>query len=163
MSRARRIDGNRAPQKRHRCGGSQTLVIAWVAGVCGGTKDLPSKAIDRAGAPQQVNNLVAPGRDWRTSPSVIEKSKRRRRHRRLAHADGYVGTRRHKISGAQAAIRDFTPIAMVAPPTSSSFPVRLPVKTLPEFIDYAKANKGKLSYGSWGPETLTHLAMEQLR
>jgi tripartite-type tricarboxylate transporter receptor subunit TctC len=37
------------------------------------------------------------------------------------------------------------------------------VKTLSEFIAYAKANKGKLSYGTSGQGTLTHLAMEQLK
>jgi tripartite-type tricarboxylate transporter receptor subunit TctC len=42
-------------------------------------------------------------------------------------------------------------------------PASLPVKTLPEFIAYAKANKGKLAYGSSGPGTLTHLAMEQFK
>jgi tripartite-type tricarboxylate transporter receptor subunit TctC len=42
-------------------------------------------------------------------------------------------------------------------------PASLPVKTLSEFIAYAKANKDKLSYGSAGTGTLTHLAMEQLK
>jgi tripartite-type tricarboxylate transporter receptor subunit TctC len=42
-------------------------------------------------------------------------------------------------------------------------PASLPVNTLAEFIAYAKANPGKLSYGSSGPGTLTHLAMEQLK
>ena len=36
----------------------------------------------------------------------------------------------------------------------------LPVKTLAEFIDYAKKNPGKLSYGSAGQGSLTHLTME---
>jgi len=39
----------------------------------------------------------------------------------------------------------------------------LPVKTLPEFIAYAKANPGKLNYGSGGSGTVVHLAMEMLR
>jgi tripartite-type tricarboxylate transporter receptor subunit TctC len=49
-----------------------------------------------------------------------------------------------------------TPNVLVVPPS-------LPVKSLAEFIAYVKANKGKLSYGSSGPGTLTHLAMEQLK
>ena len=62
------------------------------------------------------------------------------------------------------AIRDFTPIAMVGgTPNVLVVPPSLPVKTLPEFVAYVKANKGKLSYGSSGPGTLTHLAMEQLK
>src|SRR5690349_9725600 len=62
------------------------------------------------------------------------------------------------------AIKDFTPIAMVGgTPNVLVVPPSLPVKTLPEFIAYAKANKGKLAYGSSGPGTLTHLAMEQFK
>ena len=49
-----------------------------------------------------------------------------------------------------------TPNILVVPPS-------LPVSTLKEFVQYAKANPGKLSYGSSGPGTLTHLAMEQLK
>jgi tripartite-type tricarboxylate transporter receptor subunit TctC len=80
---------------------------------------------------------------------------------------GYVGT--HGTNPAVRklpydAIKDFTPIAMVGgTPNILVVPPSLPVKTLPEFIAYAKANKDKLSYGSSGPGTLTHLAMEQLK
>ena len=35
--------------------------------------------------------------------------------------------------------------------------------TLQEFVAYVKANPGKVSYGSAGPGTLTHLAMEQFK
>jgi tripartite-type tricarboxylate transporter receptor subunit TctC len=80
---------------------------------------------------------------------------------------GYVGT--HGTNPAVRklpydAVKDFTPIAMVGgTPNVLVVPPSLPVKTLPEFIEYVKANKGKLSYGSAGPGTLTHLAMEQLK
>src|SRR5262245_52318400 len=39
----------------------------------------------------------------------------------------------------------------------------LPVNSLAEFISYAKANPGKISYGSAGGGSITHLAMELLR
>jgi tripartite-type tricarboxylate transporter receptor subunit TctC len=39
----------------------------------------------------------------------------------------------------------------------------LNVKTLKEFVDYAKANPEKLSYGTSGNGTLNHLAMEQFK
>jgi tripartite-type tricarboxylate transporter receptor subunit TctC len=80
---------------------------------------------------------------------------------------GYVGT--HGTNPAVRklpydAVKDFTPVAMVGgTPNILVVPPSLPVKTLPEFIAYAKANKDKLSYGSSGPGTLTHLAMEQLK
>ncbi len=80
---------------------------------------------------------------------------------------GYVGT--HGTNPAVRklpydAIRDFTPIAMVGgTPNVLVVSPSLPVATLRELIQYAKANPGKLSYGSAGPGTLTHLAMEQLK
>jgi tripartite-type tricarboxylate transporter receptor subunit TctC len=80
---------------------------------------------------------------------------------------GYVGT--HGTNPAVRklpydAIRDFTPIAMVGgTPNVLVVSPSLPVATLRELIQYAKASPGKLSYGSAGPGTLTHLAMEQLK
>jgi len=80
---------------------------------------------------------------------------------------GYVGT--HGTNPAVRklpydAIKDFTPIAMVGgTPNVLVVPPSVPAANLREFIAYAKANPGKLSYGSSGPGTLTHLAMEQLK
>ncbi len=48
-------------------------------------------------------------------------------------------------------VRDFTPIVNVASPaTGMIVNAALPVNTLREFIDYAKKNPGKISYGSNG-------------
>ncbi|MDH4181144.1 MAG: tripartite tricarboxylate transporter substrate binding protein [Betaproteobacteria bacterium] len=80
---------------------------------------------------------------------------------------GYVGT--HGTNPAVRklpydAVRDFTPVAMVGgTPNVLIVPTAMPVATLPEFVAYAKAQAGKLSYGSAGPGTLTHLAMEQFK
>jgi tripartite-type tricarboxylate transporter receptor subunit TctC len=80
---------------------------------------------------------------------------------------GYVGT--HGTNPAVRklpydAIKDFTPIAMVGgTPNILIVPPSVPVSTLKEFVVYVRANPGKLSYGSSGPGTLTHLAMEQLK
>ena len=80
---------------------------------------------------------------------------------------GYVGT--HGTNPAVRklpydALKDFTAIAMVGgTPNILIVPPTLPVTTLQEFVAYAKKNQGKLSYGSSGQGTLTHLAMEQLK
>lgn len=90
-----------------------------------------------------------------------------------APADGYtlmvayVGT--HGTNPAVRrlpydAIKDFTPIGMIgATPNVLVINPDLPIKSFKEFIDYAKKNPAKLSYGSAGPGTLTHLGMEQLK
>lgn len=57
--------------------------------------------------------------------------------------------------------KDFSPVSLVA--TSSTAIVvhsSVPVKTLEEFIVYAKANQQNLSYASAGTGTVTHLAGE---
>jgi tripartite-type tricarboxylate transporter receptor subunit TctC len=61
-------------------------------------------------------------------------------------------------------IRDFEPIALLAT-TGLAIVAHpsLPAKTLPELIDYAKRNPGKLSYGSAGVGTMNHLAGELLK
>ncbi|WP_418320865.1 tripartite tricarboxylate transporter substrate binding protein [Piscinibacter sakaiensis] len=58
--------------------------------------------------------------------------------------------------------RDFVPIARYG--TSPMVVVvneKLPVRTLPELVAHAKANPGKLNYGSAGQGTAPHLVVEQ--
>ena len=59
------------------------------------------------------------------------------------------------------AIKDFAPVSLVA---TSPFTLvvnnSVPVKTVKELIDLAKANPGKLNYGSHGPGSTAHLAAE---
>lgn len=77
---------------------------------------------------------------------------------------GYVAT--HGTSPATRKlpydpIRDFTPIGMIgATPNVLVVNASLPVKSVTEFIDYVKKNPGRLSYGSAGQGSLTHLTME---
>jgi tripartite-type tricarboxylate transporter receptor subunit TctC len=57
--------------------------------------------------------------------------------------------------------KDFAPVALIA--TSYNIVVvspKLPVTSIPELVAYAKANPGKLSYGSYGIGTSAHLAGE---
>jgi tripartite-type tricarboxylate transporter receptor subunit TctC len=60
-------------------------------------------------------------------------------------------------------VKDFEPISqVVAGPTLLVVRNDLPVKSVRELVDYAKANAGKLSYGSVGIGSTTHLAGEML-
>jgi len=58
-------------------------------------------------------------------------------------------------------IKDFTPISIaIKYPMYLLINPNLPVKTVPEFIAYAKANSGKLNYSSVGQGSGGHLACE---
>ncbi|MBV8307610.1 MAG: tripartite tricarboxylate transporter substrate binding protein [Gammaproteobacteria bacterium] len=61
-------------------------------------------------------------------------------------------------------VKDFTPIIMIseAPIVIGGHP-SLPIKTLSDFVTYAKANPGKLSYASCGTGGLQQIAMEALK
>ena len=77
---------------------------------------------------------------------------------------GYVAT--HGTSPATRvlpydAIKDFTPVGMIGgTPNVLVVNSNLPVKNLKEFLDYVRKNPGRLSYGSAGQGSLTHLTME---
>jgi tripartite-type tricarboxylate transporter receptor subunit TctC len=77
---------------------------------------------------------------------------------------GYVAT--HGTSPATRklpydAVKDFSAIGMIgATPNVLVVNSALPVKTVKEFVDYVKKNPGKISYGSAGQGSLTHLTME---
>lgn len=61
-------------------------------------------------------------------------------------------------------IKQFTPIGMIgATPNVLVVNANVPVKTVKEFIDYVKRTPGKVSYGSAGQGSLTHLTMELLK
>src|SRR5262249_52091849 len=62
-----------------------------------------------------------------------------------------------------AALRDVLPIART-PEYATAMVVNraMPVNTVAEFVDYAKARPGKLSFGSTGTGALDYLAVELL-
>ena len=80
---------------------------------------------------------------------------------------GYVAT--HGTSPATRKLpydplKDFTPVGMIgATPNVLVVDANLPVKNFKEFVAWLNANKGKVSYGSAGPGSLTHLTMELLK
>jgi tripartite-type tricarboxylate transporter receptor subunit TctC len=78
---------------------------------------------------------------------------------------GYVAT--HGTSPATRhnlpydAVKDFTPVGMIgATPNVLVVNASLPVQTVAQFVDYARRNPGRVSYGSAGQGSLTHLTME---
>jgi tripartite-type tricarboxylate transporter receptor subunit TctC len=77
---------------------------------------------------------------------------------------GYVAT--HGTSPATRklpydAVKDFTPIGMIGgTPNVLVVNAALPVKNIKEFVEYLRKNPGKVSYGSAGAGSLTHLTME---
>ena len=77
---------------------------------------------------------------------------------------GYVAT--HGTSPATRklpydAVKDFTPIGMIGgTPNVLVVNAALPVSNIKEFIAYLQKNPGKVSYGSAGAGSLTHLTME---
>ena len=62
------------------------------------------------------------------------------------------------------AVRDLAPVSMVAvQPNIVVLNPAVPAKTMKEFVDYARANPGKLSFASAGAGSGTHLAGEMLK
>ena len=61
-------------------------------------------------------------------------------------------------------VRDFTQIGMIGgTPNVLVVNSKLPIKDFKDFLAYAKANSGKMNYGSAGAGSLTHLLMELLK
>jgi tripartite-type tricarboxylate transporter receptor subunit TctC len=93
---------------------------------------------------------------------------------RMAPADGYtlvlVLSNSHGLAPALRKdlpydpIADFTPIGVIATgPMALIIRSSLPIKTLPELIDYAKRNPGKLTFASSGLGSGSHLQGEMLK
>ena len=61
-------------------------------------------------------------------------------------------------------LKDFTPVALVANSwTVFAINPKVPAQTLAELIAYAKANPGKIRYGSGGTGGALHIAVEMLK
>ena len=61
-------------------------------------------------------------------------------------------------------LKDFAPVSLIGTvPNALVVHPSIPVKSMQEFITYAKANPGKINYGSSGVGSPPHLSMELLR
>jgi len=87
--------------------------------------------------------------------------------------DGYtllMGTSSLAINPALYRSMSFDPIKDLAPviplitaPNVLAVDASLPIRSVKELIDYARANPGKLNYGSSGNGATNHMAMEMLK
>jgi tripartite-type tricarboxylate transporter receptor subunit TctC len=103
----------------------------------GGNSGVGAQAVERS-PPDGLTLLVAPDSTFTANPALFS-----------------------KLIYDPAA---FTPISVLCRGTPMLIVhPSLPVKTVPELIAYAKANPGKLSYGSFGIGTYAHLSMEDLK
>ena len=90
-----------------------------------------------------------------------------------SNPDGYtllMGTATHSINPSMFLKRpydedkDFAPIVHVSnSPNMIAVNPNAPVKNLKEFVAYAKANPGKVNYGTGGHATHQHMAIEMFR
>ena len=103
----------------------------------GGNSGVGAQVVERS-PPDGLTLLIAPDSTFTANPALFSKL--------IYDPDGFT-----PISVLCRA----TPMLMVHP--------SLPVNTVSELITHAKANPGKLSYGSFGIGTYAHLSMEDLK
>ncbi len=87
--------------------------------------------------------------------------------------DGYtllMGTATHAINPSMFhkrpydEFKDFTPLVLVSKtPNMIAVNPNTPIKSIPEFVAWAKANPGKMNYGTGGHATHQHMAVEMFR
>ena len=62
------------------------------------------------------------------------------------------------------ALKDFAPVGVIGHfPFALVINPKLPAQNLAEFIDYAKKNKGKINFASWGVGSTSQIAFEQFK
>ncbi|HTS40627.1 MAG TPA: tripartite tricarboxylate transporter substrate binding protein [Xanthobacteraceae bacterium] len=141
-----------------------TIVVPYTAG---GSTDIMARLIgqkleERLGKPVVVE--LKPGAGTAIGATAVVKSA----------PDGYtllmatptpmaINVTLHKNLGYDPAA-DFVPLVLIAQaPFILIVHPSLPVKSVQELVNYAKANPGKLSYGSGGPGAPHHLYAELLK
>jgi tripartite-type tricarboxylate transporter receptor subunit TctC len=119
----------------------------------GGTDVLARLVGEKLGAQwkQQVIVENRPGASGTIGASTVAKSP----------ADGHTLLMSSTASLTPENIGQFAPISLVsAPPYIVVVHPSLPAKSVKELVAFAKANKGKVAYGSTGPGAASHLSAE---
>jgi len=127
----------------------------------GGPTDLVSRVIARKMSEELGQQVIVdnrPGANGNIAAELVAKSP----------ADGYTVLYNTSSIALSPALykhlsydvqRDFAPVAMTAMvPLVLEVNAQVPASNLAEFIQYLKANPGKLTYGSAGNGNVTHLA-----
>lgn len=135
----------------------------------GGSTDLMARQIAEPlakalGQPVIVENR--PGASGNIAASYVAKSKPDG-HTLLAAYSGFHAANSFLYKNLDwDPLKSFTPVALIINSAQAiAVTDKLPVKTLKELVAYAKANPGKLNYGTAGPGSLHHISgalLEQL-
>ena len=140
------------------------LVVPWPAG---GVSDFVARAVVEGMRKDLGQTIVVenkPGATGRIGLDAV----------RLSLPDGYTLvlaiSNTHGVAPAlypnlpYDPVKDFTPVGVAAiGPLALTVKSSLPVKTLPELVDYAKKNPGKVNFASAGPGSGSHLMGEMLK
>lgn len=138
--------------------------ITWIVGyAAGGTTDIVARVIATKVSQDLGQSVVVSNRPGANSNIGAQAVKR-------AEADGYtfyVGSTANAINLALYAnpgydtVKDFAPVALfVTLPNMLVVNPALPIKTVADYIAYAKANPGKLTCASSGAGSSIHLSCE---
>jgi tripartite-type tricarboxylate transporter receptor subunit TctC len=154
---ARAALGQSYPQK------PVSLIVPWAPG---GSTDILARIVGQhlyqsMGQPIVIENRTGAAGNIGTSAVA------------RAPADGYtllfntmsVHTMNHALFATMPfdGVKDFSPISLLAYVTNTMVVhPSVPANTVAEFIDYAKANPGKIAYASSGPGSTNHLCAAML-
>ncbi|MEB2400959.1 MAG: tripartite tricarboxylate transporter substrate binding protein [Alcaligenaceae bacterium] len=138
--------------------------ITWVVGyAAGGTTDVVARTIAKVASEQLGQSIVVvnqPGANSNIGAVAVKREK----------PDGYtyyVGSGANAINRTfyknpgYDIVSDFAAVSLFGTvPNLLVVNPKLPIKTVQEYIDYAKANPGKLTCGSSGPGSSIHMSCE---
>ena len=136
-----------------------TLIVPYSAG---GSSDVLARAVAKGLSEQWPNNVIVENRPGASGMIGAEAVARATPdgYTLLATTSSYPGTVAVRKSLPFDPAASFVPVAMIAKaPQILTVHPSVPAKTVKEFIEYAKKNPGKLTYGSSGTGGNNHFAM----